>query len=67
MATSKEYLNYMLEKLHGLENITCRQMMCEYIIYYNGKIAAYLCDIDKHLTKRQSYLHQIAEYRNYGL
>ena len=44
MATSKEYLNYISEKLHGLDNITYRQMMGEYIIYYNGKIAAYLCD-----------------------
>lgn len=44
MATSKEYLNFTLERLSGLENVTCRQMMGEYIIYFNGKIAGYLCD-----------------------
>ncbi|MGN0107303.1 MAG: TfoX/Sxy family protein [Hominilimicola sp.] len=44
MASSKEYLNFILEQLTGLEAITHRQMMGEYIIYYRGKIAAYICD-----------------------
>lgn len=44
MATSKAYLNFVLDQLSGVENITHRQMMGEYIIYYKGKIAAYLCD-----------------------
>ena len=50
MATSKEYLNCMLEKLHGLENITCRQMMGEYIIYYRGKVVGGIYD-DRLLVK----------------
>lgn len=50
MATSKEYLNFILDQLSGLEDIVYRQMMGEYIIYYNGKIAAYLCD-DRLLVK----------------
>lgn len=44
MATSREYLGFVLEQLSGLEEITYRQMMGEYIIYYRGKIAAYVCD-----------------------
>lgn len=44
MATSKEYLDYILEQLAGLERITYRMMMGEYMIYYQGKIVAYLCD-----------------------
>lgn len=44
MATSKEYLNFVLEQLSDLQNITYRSMMGEYIVYYNKKIAAYLCD-----------------------
>ena len=44
MATGKEYLNFILEQLSGLEEITHRMMMGEYIIYYRGKIAAYICD-----------------------
>lgn len=44
MATSKDYLNYILEQLSEIEGITHRSMMGEYIIYLNGRIAAYLCD-----------------------
>ena len=44
MATSKEYLDFILNQLSELDGITHRQMMGEYIIYHFGKIAAYLCD-----------------------
>lgn len=44
MATSKEYLQFVLDHLSGLEEITFRAMMGEYILYDHGKIAAYLCD-----------------------
>ncbi len=44
MATNKDYLNFILDQLSSLSEITYKQMMGEYIIYYRGKIAAYLCD-----------------------
>ncbi|MGN0669812.1 MAG: TfoX/Sxy family protein [Oscillospiraceae bacterium] len=44
MATSKDFLNFVLEQLSELDEITYRMMMGEYIIYYKGKIAAELCD-----------------------
>ena len=50
MATSKEYLAFLLEQLSGLEGITHRQMMGEYILYHYGKIAAFVCD-DRLLVK----------------
>ena len=50
MASSKNYLDFVLEQLSGLEEIAHRQMMGEYIIYYRGKIAAYICD-DRLLVK----------------
>lgn len=50
MASSKEYLHFILEQLSGLEEITYRAMMGEYILYYRGKIAAYICD-DRLLVK----------------
>ena len=50
MATSKEYLNFILDQLSELDGITQKQMMGEYIIYYHRKIAAYLCD-DRLLVK----------------
>lgn len=50
MATSKEYLTFILDQLSGLEGVSYRSMMGEYILYYRGKIAAYLCD-DRLLVK----------------
>ena len=50
MATTKEYLEFILEQLSALDGITHRMMMGEYIIYHNGKIAAYICD-DRLLVK----------------
>ena len=50
MASSKDYLNFMIEQLSGLDEITHRSMMGEYIIYFRGKIAAYICD-DRFLVK----------------
>ncbi len=44
MATRKEYLNYILDQLSGVEGISHRAMMGEYIIYLRGRIAAYICD-----------------------
>ena len=38
MASSKQYLDFILEQLSKLEEIAYRSMMGEYIIYYRGKI-----------------------------
>ena len=50
MASSKEYLNFILEQLSGLEGITWRAMMGEYIIYYKSKVAGGIYD-DRFLVK----------------
>lgn len=50
MASSKEYLDFILEQLSGLEEISYRQMMGEFIIYYKGKIAGGIYD-DRFLVK----------------
>ena len=36
MASSKDYLDFILEQLSELDDITYRAMMGEYIIYYRG-------------------------------
>ena len=50
MASSKEYLNFILDQLSGLNGIAHRAMMGEYIIYYNGKIVGGIYD-DRFLIK----------------
>ena len=50
MASSKEYLNFILNQFFGLDGISYRTMMGEYIIYYNGKIIGGIYD-DRFLVK----------------
>lgn len=50
MASSKEYLNFILEQLSELEEMSYRAMMGEYIIYYRGKIVGGIYD-DRLLVK----------------
>ena len=50
MASSTEYLEFILEQLSGLENIAYRAMMGEYILYYRGKIIGGIYD-DRFLVK----------------
>ena len=50
MASSKEYLDFILEQLSELEEITYGSMMGEYIIYYHGKIVGGIYD-DRFLVK----------------
>lgn len=50
MASSREYLDFVLEQLSGLENVTWKAMMGEYIIYWRGKIVGGIYD-DRFLVK----------------
>ena len=50
MTSSKDYLEYILEQLSDLDDITHRAMMGEYIIYYRGKIVGGIYD-DRFLVK----------------
>lgn len=50
MASSKEYLEYILEQLSELDNISSRTMMGEYIIYYGGKVIGGIYD-DRFMVK----------------
>lgn len=50
MASTKEYLFYILEQLSDLNDVTYRAMMGEYIIYYRGKVIGGIYD-DRFLVK----------------
>ena len=50
MASSKDYLQFVLEQLSELQEITYRAMMGEFIIYYRGKIVGGIYD-DRLLVK----------------
>ena len=50
MASSKEYLDFILDQLSGLDEISYRAMMGEYIVYYRGRIVGGIYD-DRFLVK----------------
>ncbi|MCR5734462.1 MAG: TfoX/Sxy family protein [Lachnospiraceae bacterium] len=50
MASSKEYLDFVLDQLSELDDINYRAMMGEYIIYYRGKVVGGIYD-DRFLLK----------------
>ena len=50
MASGKEYLDFVLEQLSGLDEITYKAMMGEYILYYRGKVVGGIYD-DRFLVK----------------
>jgi len=50
MASSKEYLEFIMDQLSGLDEVSHRAMMGEYIIYYRGKIVGGIYD-DRFLVK----------------
>ena len=50
MATTKEYRDFILEQLNLLDNITCKSMMGEYLLYYNGLLFGGIYD-DRLLVK----------------
>ena len=51
MASNKAYLQFILEQLSDLDDISYRPMMGEYIIYYRGKIVGGIYD-DRLLVKK---------------
>lgn len=53
MASSKEYLYFILEQLSDLSDVSYRAMMREYILYYRGKIVGGIYD-DRLLVKKTS-------------
>ena len=54
MASSKEYLHFILEQLSDLDDISYRPMMGEFILYYRGKIAGGIYD-DRLLVKKTRF------------
>ena len=68
MASSREYLDFILEQLSGLEEITYRAMMGEFIIYYKGKIVGGIYDnrlLVKQVKSAVSYMPVLSYERPY--
>ena len=66
MASHKEYLDFILEQISELEEITYRAMMGEHIIYYRGKIVGGIYD-DRLLVKPVKSAISLMPDANYEL
>ena len=66
MASHKEYLDFILEQISELEEITYRAMMGEYIIYHRGKIVGGIYD-DRLLVKPVKSAISLMPDANYEL
>lgn len=68
MASSKEYLEFILDQLSGLDEISYRPMMGEYIIYYKNKIIGGIYDnrfLVKPVSSALDHLNTITNERPY--
>ena len=54
MASNKAYLQFILEQLSDLDDVSYRPMMGEYILYYHGKIIGGIYD-DRLLVKKTRF------------
>ena len=68
MATSKEYKDFILEQLDLLNNITCKAMMGEFLLYYNSvlfggiydnRLLVKIIDSNKNIICRSNYLMRV--------
>jgi len=44
MATSQSTIDYILDQLSGVENVSTRKMFGEYTVYVSGRVVALVCD-----------------------
>ena len=51
MSSSNQFKDFILEQLRELDNITCKSMMGEFLLYYNGVLFGGIYD-DRFLIKR---------------
>ena len=66
MASRKEYLDFILEQVSELDNVSYKAMMGEFIIYYNGKIIGGIYD-DRFLVKPVKSAIALMPNANYEL
>ena len=68
MATSKSYRDFILEQLSILNDINCKSMMGEYLLYYNGILFGGIYD-DRLLVKivdsnKKYNMEEVIPYKN---
>ena len=63
MPSTREFLSFILEQLSGLEEITYKSMMGEFLLYYRGKLIGGIYDnrfLVKPISSAVAYMPQAA-------
>ena len=68
MSSTKDFKNFILEQLNSLQGITCKPMMGEFLLYYNGILFGGIYD-DRLLVKivesnRKYNMQEAIPYKN---
>ncbi len=58
MATSKDYIEFVCDQLHGFESVLYKKMFGEYMVYIDGKPILLVCD-NNVFVKKLPELEQI--------
>ena len=61
MATTKDYIEYVCERLHGAGGLRYRKMFGEYMVYVNDKPVLLVCDNTVFVKNHPALAHLLAE------
>ena len=68
MSSSNQFKDFILEQLRELDNITCKSMMGEFLLYYNGILFGGIYDdrflIKKTNSNKEYLLAEVIPYKN---
>ena len=54
MASNKKTIEYLLDQLSSLEDVSSRKMFGEYALYFQGKVVALVCDDQLYIKPTKS-------------
>ena len=68
MASTKQFKDFILDQLRNLNNLTCKSMMGEYLLYYNNILFGGIYDdrllIKKTNSNKNFLLNEVLPYEN---
>ncbi len=65
MATTESFINYVVEQLNGVGNISYKKMFGEYMVYVNGKPVITVCD-NTAFVKKHDCINKLMESADTG-
>ena len=61
MSTSKEYIGFVLDQLNDIDDVSCKKMFGEYMVYLNDRPVLLVCDNTVFVKNHPALAHLLAE------